>query len=155
MDELSTHNENAKPPRQDSREWFWPAALAATIFLASSRSQVAAPDVPGIDKIAHFFVYGLFGTLLARVSTVARLRPLGMYTAVVLASIFGISDEFHQSFTPGRSVELADWLMDTGGAALAVLVYGRWRHYRSWLEFPLSRRSQVEIPVETAPDSAP
>ena len=155
MDELSTHNENAKPPRQDSREWFWPAALAATIFLASSRSQVAAPDVPGIDKIAHFFVYGLFGTLLARVSTVARLRPLGMYTAVVLASIFGISDEFHQSFTPGRSVELADWLMDTGGAALAVFVYGRWRHYRSWLEFPLSRRSQVEIPVETAPDSAP
>jgi VanZ family protein len=123
--------------------------------MASSRSQVAAPDVPDIDKIAHFFVYGLLGTLLARVPQVVVWRGLGVYWAVALASFFGISDEFHQSFTPGRSVELADWVMDTSGAALAVFIYARWSAYRRFMECPLAPRSRVEIVVQPAPDSVP
>lgn len=111
--------------------------------MASGRSQVAAPEVPGIDKIAHFFVYGLLGTLIARVPAVASWRGLGAYWAIVICSLYGISDEFHQSFTPGRSVEFADWAMDTGGAALAVFVYTYWRLYRGLLELPLAR-SQVD-----------
>ena len=138
-----------------AREWIWPIALASTIFLASGRSQVAAPDVPNIDKIAHFFVYGLLGTLVARVSVVARLRPLGMYSAVVICSLYGFSDEFHQSFTPGRSVEFLDWLSDTCGAALAVFVYARWRLYRTFLECSLLGRTQVEIDGVSVPNSVP
>jgi VanZ family protein len=137
------------------RDWIWPILLAITIFQASGRSQVSAPDVPGIDKIAHFFVYGLLGTLIARVPSVAGWRVGGMYGAIALASLFGISDEFHQSFTPGRSVELFDWAMDTSGAALAVFVYARWQAYRRFMECPLVSRSRVEISAQPAPDSAP
>lgn len=124
------------------------------IFQASGRSQVSAPDLPGIDKIAHFFVYGLLGTLLARIPSVARSPGLGVYGAVVLASLYGIGDEFHQSFTPGRSVELIDWAMDTIGAALAVFVYARWPAYRRFMECPLAARSQVEIKARAASESA-
>lgn len=136
-----------------SREWLWPVLLAAIIFLASGRSRVAAPEVANIDKLAHFFVYGLLGTLVARVPAVVKLRPLGIFSAIIICSFYGITDEFHQSFTPGRSVELADWLMDTGGAALAVFVYARWRWYREFLECSLRRSSQVENPAASAPGS--
>lgn len=125
-----------------------------TVFMVSGRSQVAAPNITGIDKVAHFFVFGLLGTLVARVPVVANWRWLGPWWAVVLVSCYGITDEFHQSFTPGRSVELADWLGDTAGAALAVFVYSRWRLYRSALELPLTR-SQVEISTPATPNAAP
>lgn len=138
----------------DGREWLWPLLLIALIFTASGRSEVAAPDVPRIDKVAHFFVYGLLSTLIARVPQIVRLRPLGIYSAVVLASLYGISDEWHQSFTPGRSVELFDWFMDTAGAVVAVTVYAHWPRYRSLLEAPLAVRSRVEMPAGAASDSS-
>lgn len=121
------------------RDWLWPLLLAATIFMVSGRGRVASPDIVGIDKVAHFFVFGLLGTLIARIPRIAAWRGLGVWWAVALASAYGIADEFHQSFTPGRSVELADWLVDTAGAALAVAVYVRWRWYRAFLEKPLAR----------------
>lgn len=138
-----------------AREWLWPILVAITIFMASGRSQVAAPQLPGIDKIAHFFVYGLLGTLIARVPSVAGWRGLGLAWAVVVASLFGITDEFHQSFTPGRSVEFADWAMDTSGAALAVFAYAYWQTYRRFMECPLLARSQIEVPSQSTPDFVP
>ncbi len=55
--------------------------------------------------------------------------------AALIASLYGGFDEVRQSFTPGRSVELADWLADTLGAWVAVLVYARWHSYRRLLEW--------------------
>ncbi len=92
---------------------------------------------------------------MARVPAVARLRPLGVFSAIFIASLYGITDEFHQSFTPGRSVELVDWLMDTCGATLAVFVYARWEWYRGLLEDSLVRRSQVENTGSSEPDLRP
>ncbi len=54
--------------------------------------------------------------------------------AVGVASAFGASDEWHQSFVPGRSAELADWVADTAGAACAAMFYVRWNWYRRQLE---------------------
>lgn len=42
--------------------------------------------------------------------------------AVVIASLYGITDEFHQSFVPGRMSDPADWFTDTCGAALGAAV---------------------------------
>ena len=38
--------------------------------------------------------------------------------AVIGASLYGVSDEFHQLFVPGRMCDPMDWLVDTAGAAL-------------------------------------
>lgn len=118
----------------------WPLVLMAMIFVASANSQIAAPNVSGIDKVGHFIVYGWLGVLWARVPWVARLKPLGVWTAVAVASLYGITDEFHQSFTPGRGVEFADWLADTAGALVAVTLYARWHGLRRWLEGGLFSR---------------
>lgn len=38
---------------------------------------------------------------------------------ILFCSLYGISDEWHQSFVVGRSSDVLDWLADTSGAVLA------------------------------------
>ena len=38
------------------------------------------------------------------------------------ASLYGISDEIHQIFVPGRTADPIDWLVDTCGAALGAFI---------------------------------
>ena len=68
------------------------------------------------------------------------MKPLGVWSAVAIASLYGFSDEFHQSFTPGRGVEFGDWVADTLGALMAVTIYARWHGLRRWLEGGLFSR---------------
>ena len=129
-----------KPSRLSSRAWLWPVLVAGVIFYASCQSKVAAPGIEGIDKVSHFSVYGLLATLVVRL----REGRKAAWLSIVIVSFYGMTDEWHQSFTPGRSVEVADWLADTLGAALAVVMYTRWTTYRTWLEKPLWTKRRVE-----------
>lgn len=117
--------------------WFYPVAVAAMVVVASGRSQVAAPEIVDIDKVIHFSVFGLIATDVAR----ALGRRRGWW-AILIVSLFGISDELRQSLTPGRSVEVADWVADTLGAAFATTLYLKWAWYRRLLETPLRWRGR-------------
>ena len=121
------------------RRWVWVGLVAATIFVASSRETVATPGLPGPeDKYAHFLVYGLLATLLCRLGAGWRSAAW----AVVAASLYGASDEWHQTFVAGRDASAGDWMADTTGAALAVVLYRGVSWYRGLLEFRLiGRRS--------------
>jgi VanZ family protein len=57
---------------------------------------------------------------------------------------FGVGDEWHQSFVPGRSSEWGDWVADTAGAALAIGLYAGWPWYRDRLEADLRPKRRVE-----------
>lgn len=111
---------------------FWIPALttAAVIAGLSHQPDLGLPDrFP--DWLAHAVEYGFFTlTLVFALSrgfqegrrTVARIA-----VAVVLASAYGISDEWHQGFV-GRDVSVADWLADTTGAAImAMALLWHWR----------------------------
>lgn len=111
----------------------WPLLIASLIISASSRSRVAAPGISNIDKVGHFLVYGLLATLVCRMRPGWRGAALGF----VAASLFGITDEWHQSYVPGRSSDPMDWVADTLGAALAVSLYAGWPLYQRVLEWPL------------------
>lgn len=134
------------PAQHGWRGWLWPAVVAALIVIASGRGEVAAPSVTGIDKVTHFLVFGLLATLVVR----NGYPPRRAWVAVVLVSLFGATDEWHQSFTPGRMVELADWVADTLGAAVAVTAYVVWPAYRRALE-----RGLVKSRVENSPPMPP
>lgn len=114
--------------------WLWPIAVAALVILASSRSRVAGPEITNIDKVAHFSVFGLIATLVCRMRSPAWRWAL---TSLAIASAFGVTDEWHQSYVPGRSPDVGDWIADTSGAALAIALYTGWRWYRELLEFSL------------------
>jgi VanZ family protein len=123
------------PKRLGWRRALWPLALAATVCIASGESDVSPPGfLPSPDKIAHFAVFGLMATLILR-AIHDEARPWrGLVVALAAASLYGVADEFRQSFTPGRSVEVGDWVADTAGAAVAVFAYALWPAWRNTLE---------------------
>jgi VanZ family protein len=104
--------------------WWWgPVAIyAAAIFIASSIPQ--PPSLPQIvtDKGLHGGLYGGFALVILRALAKRwdRVTPLTAAAAIVAAVVYGISDEFHQSFVPGRTSDAADVLADAIGATVAV-----------------------------------
>lgn len=103
-----------------------PALLwASLIFWLSSRPAGLEPPPWFLsnDKILHAAVFGILAALLFHMfRAAAGLRPAraALY-AIVIASFYGIADEWHQSFVPTRDVDPADWAADTIGAVLFVL----------------------------------
>ena len=130
-----------------------PIGWMLAITLASDQPKLPSPsNIPSFDKVAHFGAYGLLATLWVR-AFAARWQPgRAAFLAWAVAAAFGVSDEFHQSFVPGRSTELADWLADACGAAVAVLAYCFWPAYRRLLDRPLERRAAAS--TEAAAGSA-
>jgi VanZ family protein len=108
--------------------WLPAAAWAGVIFYLSSRPRLPAPDVAGIDKVAHFGAYALLASLLIFATERSRL-PLA--AAVVLGLLYGVSDELHQMFVPGRAPDVLDWFADAAGVAAATFVYVRRRAGRA------------------------
>ena len=126
-------------PRTDTRRIALVASIAwmGLIFALSSLPGSAVPGRFG--SLGHLVLYTVLGALylivLRRDS--GAWRPVLL--AVMLASIYGISDEFHQSFVPGRTPDPADWLVDTAGALLGASI--AW-----WLPGRITRK-------RTTPDS--
>ena len=128
------------PPQgpNSRRQYYWPLLLALANFCASGQSQLATPSLDWViskDKIAHFLVFGLLATSLMRMVPLRNWGWKGAVCATVITSMYGGLDEFRQSFTPGRSVEIADWIADTLGAITASFVYLRWQRYQKILEY--------------------
>ena len=105
-------------------------AWCAVIFSLSAQSGLLGPGlfdiVPFIDKIGHFVLYAVLGFLAVaafRNESWPFLRTHAVLLAVVFASLYGISDEWHQSFVPGRQTDILDWLADTLGAVAACGVF--------------------------------
>lgn len=91
--------------------------MAAT-FVVSHQPVVVIPfGAP--DYTAHAINYGVLAALfvwaLAGGELSKMTAPL-IVPAVALAVLFGLSDEFHQSFIPGRDASLRDVLADAVGA---------------------------------------
>src|SRR5262249_42061668 len=73
------------------------------------------------DKVEHIIEYSAAGFLAAAVF--AGRRPLWTWAAgVIFCILWGTSDEFHQSFVPGRDCSVFDLAADVTGGALGALV---------------------------------
>jgi VanZ family protein len=128
------------------RVYLWPPALALCLFFASGSSELATPEF-GLsfspDKLGHFLLFGLLATSILRIPAIHARGWRGAWIAVVLTFTYGAVDEWRQSLTPGRAVELYDLLADLLGAIVAVIVYRAWPTYRNCLEWaPFQRRRQ-------------
>jgi len=73
-------------------------------------------------KAAHMFVFGVLARLLARAlmgSSRGSWKKIFAW-ALALSFLYACSDEYHQSFVPGRSCSAVDVTIDTVGAWLAL-----------------------------------
>lgn len=86
-----------------------------------------------LRKLAHFSAYALLGFGLTGVAGRQKRVPV-LPAVLLLGGLFALSDEFHQSFSPGRSPSLWDVGLDTCGAAAGWAVFrlaGRIRERKS------------------------
>jgi len=95
----------------------------ALIFYQSSLTNPPLP--PSLsDKVAHLAGYGVLAGLLLRALLGGFPRPVSWRAgslAVLLAVVYGVSDEWHQSFVPERAADAMDVVADGAGAMLAVV----------------------------------
>ena len=105
------------------RAW-GPALLCmAAIFFGSSRSTVPRSGFAHSDKAAHFGAYAVLGGALAYGGAATGVGALPL---IAVGSLYGVSDEVHQSFVPGRSPDPLDWVADTLGTIAGVLALSRY-----------------------------
>lgn len=109
--------------------WLWilPLVVAATIVWLSAQAHypMGIQLPPPLDKVAHAAVFGALAWALDL--ALQRNQPgLPMYRRHLLVflvvSIYGATDEWHQYFVPGRACEFGDWVADTLGGGLGLLL---------------------------------
>ncbi|MFN3740309.1 MAG: VanZ family protein [Thermodesulfovibrionales bacterium] len=90
------------------------------IFYLSSLSRPIEYELPfGTDKVLHLIEYAILGFI---VSWSLREWGIRSYSVIAwsIATVYGLSDEIHQSFVPGREASLADFLSDFTGGFIGV-----------------------------------
>jgi len=77
------------------------------------------------DKIFHFFAYLFYGATLALAVYFhdQKNEKKNIPWILIIGCLYALSDEFHQSFVPGRTSELGDIIADCLGIGMAVLLY--------------------------------
>ena len=96
-------------------------------FQSANPSPEQIPSFKFVDKLLHFAAYAIMGVLFYRayqktLKIKDNLRML-MLLSAASASLYGISDEIHQSFVPFRDAEVSDVIADTIGAFSGVYLY--------------------------------
>jgi VanZ family protein len=124
----------------NEKGWLWrwgPALLImGVMFAVSAQPKAAVPDFGAWDwdvkKTAHLLGYALLGLAYLR-GLENRQPPTARHAAlaVVLAALYAATDEYHQSFVPGRGADVLDVGIDTLGATLGVGARWLWRLYRA------------------------
>ncbi len=99
------------------------------IFTFSSFSKVKAPEISFQyqDKLYHFIVYSFFGFVVARSFYYQRfsiyIHVNYMIWGILFGSFYGLSDEVHQYFVPGREMSLGDFIADTLGVIFGLIIF--------------------------------
>ena len=95
------------------------------IFYFSSLPDPGGPPGGISDKTAHFLIYAALGASLIRALAGGRsaaMTPTTILAAVALSTLFGVSDEIHQYFTPPRTPDILDVAADAAGACAGAIV---------------------------------
>jgi VanZ family protein len=121
----------AASPVTRSLPWFvaWaPAAVYMAIIWAVSSLSLppSLPDeFPFRDKGIHFVEYGVLGLLVAFATRRTWPRTGLVRTqlfALIVCTGWGLLDELHQAFVPGRWADMRDGLADFLGASAGILI---------------------------------
>jgi VanZ family protein len=108
---------------------FWLPVLVyvTAIYALSAQPHLQSPlHFANGDKVCHAGEYLVLGLLLVRAlrATLRVSRPLfAAMIAIGIVLVVGVSDEFLQSFIPGRQSDIFDVLADLVGGAIAQFVY--------------------------------
>lgn len=116
-------------PSEDSQatsEGFTEKVLMLFPSFQGMAEEIQAEIVEGVQftvrKSAHFSIYCALGLSLYSAFLLTFSKKLLWLWAFGVSFLYSVSDEFHQYFVPGRSMELRDVLIDVSGAFLGILL---------------------------------
>lgn len=91
-------------------------AWAALIEVLTSWPRMPTFDAPpGADKLVHFGLYAVLATLTMRAAGARQSSARAVLAVALALLVWGLLDEWHQAFIPGRSADVADWAADAVG----------------------------------------
>lgn len=77
-----------------------------------------------VRTLGHFTEYFVLGVVAAFTVHSYKIRKsYSLLLSVGFCMLYALSDEIHQLFVAGRACELSDWLVDTTGSGLGILLY--------------------------------
>ena len=103
--------------------------MGAIFFLSHQPGDTfIMPPIVGLDKLVHMIVYGvLAGTMIWAFNYPGtNYSPVKLALAtIILCTLYGVSDELHQKFVPGRYPSPYDVVADGLGAVIVSLLWLR------------------------------
>ena len=127
-----------------------PAVGYAALIFSLSSSPLDIEELEPVfeyDKLLHLVEYYILGYLLMRVFTTSPASSLAekaVFATILVGTVYGASDEFHQYFVPGRDSSLLDFFFDAAGATLAAVTFPFMRHQLGPLQ-ALENRIEAEV----------
>ncbi len=101
--------------------------MGAIFFLSHQPgNELKLPLFVGADKLLHATAYGVLAitSIFALPKTFKTTFPLPTaFLVVFICLLYGITDEYHQSFIPGRSPDIFDVIADTVGAMIVCTIW--------------------------------
>ena len=108
------------------------AAYCGLIFFLSAQSTLPLPQYfSWQDKGEHALAYFVLAILARKAAP-----SLSPWWILAFVALYGLSDEIHQYFVPGRFCDILDFAADATGGTIALLIHRR---------LPLRRRSQPNL----------
>lgn len=102
----------------------------AAIFVVSGQPSIpSAPDALLdllIKKALHALAYAILAFLWWRAVDPRGGRARRAALVLAICALYAVSDEWHQTFVPGRSGRATDVLIDVAGAGAALAALARW-----------------------------
>jgi VanZ family protein len=122
-------SDSTRPSEAKLRYWLPSIVYMAVIFAISSQPN-PLPEVTArvSDKLLHLVEYSGLAALFVRAlgrdgaGRAWRWRD-AVLAAIVMTSLYGASDEYHQAFVPNRNSAVSDWVADSLGAVVGALAY--------------------------------
>ena len=105
----------------------------AMLFGFSSLSTLPSPPAVFSFYDVHIAAYAGLGALTAR-ATGRGLRDVSwraVLGAIVISTLYGVSDEYHQLYVPGRSFDVLDMAADAIGSVVGASAVGAWSIVKS------------------------
>ena len=110
-----------------ARYWLPVFGYMGLVQFLGAQPDLAVPMLfPNVDKVVHVLEYLVLGVLLARACRASFKLPVPIGTALFAVGVglcIGASDEFVQSFVPGRMSSVNDLLADATGLLIAQFVF--------------------------------
>ncbi len=132
---MATQNKSQPTVQRHIGYWGPVVVYMLGIFYLSSQSTpgVAIPEFFFLisDKVLHALAFGLLGILMYRAFSQSFSQRKSMLFSFLGTTLYGVTDELHQSFVPNRHADPADLLADAIGALVFLTIWAYWNE--SWL----------------------